>query len=309
MICKKCGKDLEEDMKFCPNCGEEFQKETKDEIKKEEEIKEESEDKVDDPIKETVSAEKQKKEKKHIFSWIVCVIMGLSTISVTPYSISNILMLLCTLMACPPLVKKFNKKTGNKISRGLRIFIFIILLVIATAIMPGSEKNNKTIQKPQNTTVSTIEKNKNSEAKKPETKKEVKKENSKSEQKNNKKIEKTTDPKTAFKNACKTYNYKKIARNPNKYIDKKMKFTGKVVQVSEGWFNTVTIRLNVTKNKYGFYDDTVYCTYTYKEGESKILEDDIITVWGTCKGDTTYTSVLGASITIPKLEIEYFKIK
>ena len=113
----------------------------------------------------------------------------------------------------------------------------------------------------------------------------------------------------AFKDSCKTYKYKEIARNPDKYVGKNVKFTGEVMQVSEGWFNSVTILLQVTKNEYGWYEDTVYCNYTYKDGEDKILEDDIITIYGTCEGDTSYISVLGSSITIPEVNIKYLKIK
>ena len=113
----------------------------------------------------------------------------------------------------------------------------------------------------------------------------------------------------AFKDSCKTYKYKEIARNPDKYKGKNVKFTGEVMQVSEGWFNSVTILLQVTKNEYGWYEDTVYCNYTYKDGEDKILEDDIITIYGTCEGDTSYISVLGSSITIPEVNIKYLKIK
>ena len=113
-----------------------------------------------------------------------------------------------------------------------------------------------------------------------------------------------------FKNSCSNYTYKEIARNPSNYNGKNVRFTGEVIQVSEDyWGDGVTIRLNVTKDKYGYYDDTIYCTYTYSSGESKILEDDIITIYGTCKGDTSYTSVLGSTITLPKVEIKYLTIQ
>ena len=112
-----------------------------------------------------------------------------------------------------------------------------------------------------------------------------------------------------FKNTCETYSFKEIARNPGNYKGKKVKFTGEVIQVTEGWFNSVDIRMNVTKNSYGWYDDTIYCTYTYADGESKILEDDIITIYGICEGDYTYTSVLGASITLPKVSARYVVIE
>ena len=112
-----------------------------------------------------------------------------------------------------------------------------------------------------------------------------------------------------FKNSCKSYTYKEIARNPDKYIGKNIKFTGKVIQVLEGFFNSVTLRIDMTKDEYGYYDDTIYATYTYSDGENKILEDDIVTVYGTCKGSTSYESIFGATVTLPEIEIKYLKIK
>lgn len=119
--------------------------------------------------------------------------------------------------------------------------------------------------------------------------------------------------KEKFIQSCNEYTYKEIARNPHEYLNKNVKFTGEVMQVTEskGWFSdvtTVTVLLSVTKNEYDFYEDNVYCTYTYSKNESKILEDDIITIYGVCEGDYSYTSVLGSSITVPKVTIKYLDI-
>lgn len=112
-----------------------------------------------------------------------------------------------------------------------------------------------------------------------------------------------------YKTMCNSYNYKDIARNPNNYKNKHMKFTGQVIQTSEMW-GTVIIRVNVTKNEYDFWEDTVYATYKYSdENESKILEDDIVTIYGICEGNKTYTSVLGSSVTIPSIEVKYWELK
>ena len=109
---------------------------------------------------------------------------------------------------------------------------------------------------------------------------------------------------------CTIYNYKDIARQPDQFKGKKAIFRGKVIQVSEGIINSkkVELRVNVTQDEYGFWDDTVYVTYTYKDGEPKILEDDIIDMYGTIEGTTTYISVLGAKITIPSFKAKYIDI-
>ena len=68
------------------------------------------------------------------------------------------------------------------------------------------------------------------------------------------------------------------------------------------------MRVNVTEGSYGIWDDTVMAYYSYDEGESRILEDDIITMYGTFGGLYTYESVLGASITVPLIYVEVVEL-
>ncbi len=113
-----------------------------------------------------------------------------------------------------------------------------------------------------------------------------------------------------YKEGCKTYSYKELARNPRNYIGETVKLTGEVIQVQEGYFNGVTLRVNITKNEYDFYEDTVYVEYTYpSSNSSKILEGDIITIYGEFKGEETYLAVLGNTVTIPSVEAKYITIE
>lgn len=118
-----------------------------------------------------------------------------------------------------------------------------------------------------------------------------------------------------FINSCEEYVYKDVARNPNSYKNKKAKFRGKVIQVMEN-DNDVTYRINVTavENKYmpgGYiWEDTIYVDYTRKnENESRVLEEDIIVVYGNLNGLMTYETVLGNSVSIPWLKAEYVEIE
>ena len=108
---------------------------------------------------------------------------------------------------------------------------------------------------------------------------------------------------------CKKFDFKTIARNPDKYKGEYYAITGEVIQVTEGYFNQVDLRINVTKDDYGYWDDTIYVTITIPAGEDKILENDIITLYGQCDGNYSYTSVLGASISLPKINAEYYELK
>ncbi len=90
--------------------------------------------------------------------------------------------------------------------------------------------------------------------------------------------------------------YNDVARNPEKHIAKSGKFEGKVVQVMEGDKDN-QIRLAVG----GDYDKMVLVEYPKNLLESRILEDDYITVYGQNLGTITYESTMGSNITIPAM--------
>jgi cell division protein FtsB len=88
--------------------------------------------------------------------------------------------------------------------------------------------------------------------------------------------------------------YAQLARTPDEYVGKKVKFTGKVVQVTRGDTST-DIRLAVDSD----YDQIILAEFSNDLTSSRVLEDDVITIYGMSMGDYTYTSVMGASITVP----------
>lgn len=93
--------------------------------------------------------------------------------------------------------------------------------------------------------------------------------------------------------------YDQLARTPDDYNGKKCKFSGKVLQVMES-DNIVGIRLAVNSN----YNTVLYCMFSQSIISSRILEDDIITVYGTSSGIYTYESTMRASISIPSMIVD-----
>lgn len=93
--------------------------------------------------------------------------------------------------------------------------------------------------------------------------------------------------------------YNQLARTPEEYKEEKVKFSGKVLQVSEG-FGYNVIRLGVN----GSYDNVLYLIVFNGTTEERILEDDYITIYGVSKGIETYTTVMGASMSIPKVNVD-----
>ena len=93
--------------------------------------------------------------------------------------------------------------------------------------------------------------------------------------------------------------YDQLARTPDDFKGQKVKFSGKVLQVMESDDET-QIRLAVDSN----YDTVLYCGYSPAIISSRILDDDIITVYGTSLGLFSYTSTLGGKITLPAIYVD-----
>ena len=112
-----------------------------------------------------------------------------------------------------------------------------------------------------------------------------------------------------YKAQCVSVPYNDIARNPNNYKGQKAVFKGQVIQVQESGKNVV-LRINTTQGQYGLWDDTIYVDYKRKDdNESRVLDDDIVTVYGEIKGIKDYRAVLGNQISIPHIEAAYIDIQ
>lgn len=106
-----------------------------------------------------------------------------------------------------------------------------------------------------------------------------------------------------FKEGCSALTYEQVARDPDAYKGEKATFTGEVIQVmQEG--DTYTLRVNVTPTSYG-YKDTILVLYTAKAGDQRILEDDVVTLYGAMAGMYTYKTVMGAELTVPLMSAQY----
>ncbi len=105
--------------------------------------------------------------------------------------------------------------------------------------------------------------------------------------------------------------YDQLARNPNDYKEKKVKFYGKVVQVIEEGQDGAETQLRVAvkgSESGGGADDIVFVYYKKNIVKSRILENDMITFYGVSKGLYTYTSTLGGAITIPLIQVDKIDI-
>lgn len=100
-----------------------------------------------------------------------------------------------------------------------------------------------------------------------------------------------------FKAQCQEISFNKLNKNADKYKGEKLKFSGQIIQIMEDDDGGV-MRLATDE----YYSDVIYVVYL---GNIDYVEDDHVTVYGYCDGDYSYTSTIGASVTLPKIDAVY----
>ncbi|VVB85121.1 zinc-ribbon domain protein [uncultured archaeon] len=93
--------------------------------------------------------------------------------------------------------------------------------------------------------------------------------------------------------------YDDLMRNNENYIGKIVYYRGRILQVNEISNGKYALRVATKKESYGGYlEEVIWVNYK----GSRLLENDLIDIWGEVKGLKSYTAVLGNGITIPEIE-------
>lgn len=98
--------------------------------------------------------------------------------------------------------------------------------------------------------------------------------------------------------------YEQLARTPKDYEGQRVKFAGKVIQVMDGG-KKIQLRIAVNSD----YNNILFVYYASSIIDIRVLDDDMITLYGTSKGLQTYQSTLGGNITIPLIAIEKIEMQ
>lgn len=280
MFCKHCGKEIADDSTFCKFCGKKLSESIYDDV-------EDGEWHGFSDDEDTITESHGQSDNQSEDSFFKKVAKVATAIKEMP--------------------------KGGKIV--LIIFLLIILSCISTITKSCSNMNNSNnastsyvINQPVETFVPTIDPipTKSSEeiqAEYEQSKEDLK--NSWNELKESLGIETEEKPEDAPFNPSdytSAPDYEELARYPDSYKNGLYKFYGKVLQVSEGIFNTA-IRLELHDD----INQVIYCEVPNDLTESRrILEDDYVTMYGVYKGTTTYKTVLGARMTVPKITVTQY---
>lgn len=100
-----------------------------------------------------------------------------------------------------------------------------------------------------------------------------------------------------------TVSYDELMRNNEKYVGKTVYYKGEIVQVQPIGKDNYILRIAVT-NKEFYYDDVIWVNYN----GPRVLERDIVDVYGIVIGLKTYTAILNNEITIPEINAKEISV-
>jgi hypothetical protein len=99
-----------------------------------------------------------------------------------------------------------------------------------------------------------------------------------------------------------TIPYDDLMRYNERYVGDIVYYRGKIMQIVNSYGDNYTIRLATKQSEYlGYSDNIIWVNY---KGE-RLLEKDIIDVWGKVKGLQDYSALFGNQITIPAVDSLY----
>lgn len=115
-----------------------------------------------------------------------------------------------------------------------------------------------------------------------------------------------------YRAECETVKYKDLCRYPDQYAGKKNTITGKVQQIMDAnWLSSDKAwRVQTDNDGYGYYlDDEYYAIDKRPSDAIKVLQDDIVVIYGEFTGMTNVTRALtNTTDEIPCIDVAYVDI-
>jgi hypothetical protein len=106
-----------------------------------------------------------------------------------------------------------------------------------------------------------------------------------------------------YKTSATTIPYKQLNKNADRFKGKRVKYTGKILQIQEETGSGGFMLLSVTDLGYGIFDDNIWVDYDHSV---RSAEDDIVTVYGTVTGSKSYDTQIGGETYVPQVHARYF---
>ena len=107
-----------------------------------------------------------------------------------------------------------------------------------------------------------------------------------------------------FRAAAKQASYEDLARNADSLKGAKVRLTGKVIQVVTDEGGKEDLRVQMTRGDDG-WENEIHVEYSRGSGGARVLEDDVVALWGTVLGLATFEGTMGGQATVPSIEAAF----
>ena len=105
---------------------------------------------------------------------------------------------------------------------------------------------------------------------------------------------------------CESVDYETLARTPENYNGKCLVYNGEIVQIIYANTGSIaTLRIAVSTTDDISYSNMILAEYDMSSSSERLLEGDLVTIYGNCEGAKSYETVLGAKVTLPYIYIRY----
>lgn len=121
-----------------------------------------------------------------------------------------------------------------------------------------------------------------------------------------------TESEDEFKSSCQEIGYKKLLRTPDEYVGQRIVITAEVQQVIDGGLfdDSKYYRVQTDNNDSGYYFDDEYFMYDNRvDDDMKILDGDVLKIYGEFTGLETMKRVItGSKDEVPAIKAYYIEL-
>ena len=296
MICQKCGKELNENFQVCPYCGSPIQQDVNIQQNASYNYGNQQMPQSGSYSYGNQSNYAQQPKKKNTIG-ILSLILGIAGLLLSCVIVGIVPAIAAVVLGIIGIVK--NNGKGQSIA-GIVCGIIGILIFLFALIISGTTDTGSVADAQKQTEAAEKQQKESSDSK-----------YSESEKKDTKKSEEQMQKE--FIDSCQEFDYKKIARNPDDYIGQNFKVTVQIYSKSEGGLFTESYMKAYTDDGSGTYFDKMIYVFDEQNDSSashvNVLENDIITVYGTFEGMEDTTNMLnGEKSKDVALHMKYAKL-
>lgn len=296
MICQKCGKELNENFQVCPYCGSPIQQDVNIQQNASYNYGNQQMPQSGSYSYGNQSNYAQQPKKKNTIG-ILSLILGIAGLLLSCVIVGIVPAIASVVLGIIGIVK--NNGKGQSIA-GIVCGIIGILIFLFALIISGTTDTGSVADAQKQTEAAEKQQKESSDSK-----------YSESEKKDTKKSEEQMQKE--FIDSCQEFDYKKIARNPDDYIGQNFKVTVQIYSKSEGGLFTESYMKAYTDDGSGTYFDKMIYVFDEQNDSSashvNVLENDIITVYGTFEGMEDTTNMLnGEKSKDVALHMKYAKL-